>query len=482
MAVVPVRFITACEHGHLDEFPWQQWISCTCSRRDVQLRLEQQGAGLAGLVLQCTNTACPGHQPRSLKGIFGEKGLLSNGLGKCAGKRPWLWTDPDCDEQCDATRRVLQRGASNVYWPEVDSALDIPPFEGKKVEILEKYIDGYLGADTPQDQQMLIRLLKLDQQTNMSAQQIHDYYMNYTTTPVDEPLTVEEYKHFMSASDGPVRSQGCEFELDAVRIPDEFEPVLEILVQAHKLREVRLLHGFTRIFPPSGAFSDGTVTSAPISREKLDWLPAVELRGEGLFFALDLEKVRQWESKPCVVERVEALKQAVREDLYDREEFPVNLDARMILLHSLSHALMTRLTLSCGYSNASLIERIYSRTSTPETPGTDMAGILIHTGSPDADGTLGGLVEQGESTRFGQILLGALTDNLWCSSDPLCISGTATLSSARNGAACHACLLVPETSCTMFNRYLDRALLVGEPGTPELGFFSHLLHSQGAIS
>lgn len=493
VAVVPVRFITACEHGHLDDFPWQRWVDCGCERRTARLRLVQRGAGLAGLHLSCLDTSCPGHVGASMEAIFGEHGLSKRGLGGCKGSRPWLSTSPSWDEDCDRRRRVLQRGASNVYWPDIDSALDIPPFEWARRPVLDPYLEKWMSRSESKRVE-LIELLELDRDSGLSVDEITEYYERAAgEATTDEPFTFDEYRHFMSARDR--RIDEPEFELSKVELerrPDEpevddgfvrpFVPLIDLLVQAHRLREVRLIHGFTRIYPPAGAFSDSGVELAPISRKKNPkWLPAIELRGEGLFLALELEQVRQWERQDCVLERVEALKQTVREDLYDREEFPEHLDARFVLLHSLAHALMTRLTLSCGYSSASLVERIYANTAGPESPGPEMAGILIHTGTPDADGTLGGLVEQGEASRFCQLLLEALTDASWCSSDPLCITGTATLSNARNGSACHSCLLVPETSCTMFNRYLDRALLVGEPGNPGLGFFEHLLSGTGGL-
>ena len=483
VAVVPVRFITACEHGHLDDFPWKGWIGCTCDHRTVKLKMVQRGAGLAGLHLWCTNSACPGHTGETMETIFKPFGLKSKGLDACKGNRPWL--SATANEECDQQRRVLQRGASNVYWPDIDSALDIPPLEWERIPELDRFLDTWQTVPAEARIQ-LIGNLGLEKATGMSVSEITSYYERAAGEfDSDEPLTFEEYRHFMSARERDIEHP--EFELTRVALegpdtqsPDDgfirpFVPLIDLLVQAHRLREVRLMHSFTRIYPPRGAFSDDNVQRSPISRGTSKWLPAVELRGEGLFVSLELEKVRAWEQLKCVLDRVDALRESIRGDLFDREEFPSHVDARFILLHSLAHALMTRLTLSCGYSSASLVERIYSHTPGPDSPGPDMAGILIHTGTPDADGTLGGLVEQGEASRFCELLLESLTDMSWCSSDPLCITGTATLSNPRNGAACHSCLLVPETSCTMFNRYLDRALLIGAPGSPGLGFFEHLL-------
>lgn len=56
---------------------------------------------------------------------------------------------------------------------------------------------------------------------------------------------------------------------------------------------------------------------------------------------------------------------------------------RLILVHSLAHALIRQLSLSCGYGSASLRERLYV-----DTNEWEMAGLLVFTSSPDADGTL----------------------------------------------------------------------------------------------
>ena len=104
-----------------------------------------------------------------------------------------------------------------------------------------------------------------------------------------------------------------------------------------------------------------------------------------------------------------------------------------------------------------------------------MAGLLIYTATPDSDGTLGGLASQADPSRFVRTVEAAIKSVAWCSSDPLCISGVHAFTEPTSGAACHACMLVPETSCEEFNRLLDRTMLVGTPEQPSLGFFRDLL-------
>jgi hypothetical protein len=130
---------------------------------------------------------------------------------------------------------------------------------------------------------------------------------------------------------------------------------------------------------------------------------------------------------------------------------------------------MRQLTLDCGYSSAALRERLYTG---PE--GSDMAGLLIYTATTDEDGTLGGLQRQGDPSRMERTVQAALAAQEWCSSDPLCIEDLLTGEDSLSLAACHACVLAPETSCEEYNRFLDRAMLLGVPNDRSTGYFSEL--------
>jgi hypothetical protein len=100
-----------------------------------------------------------------------------------------------------------------------------------------------------------------------------------------------------------------------------------------------------------------------------------------------------------------------------------------------------------------------------------MSGVLIYTGTADSDGTLGGLQARAEEKLFQNTLVGAVKSSAWCSSDPICIEGSMSPREMHSGASCHSCLLVPETSCEEFNKFLDRALLIGTPEDSSIGFF-----------
>jgi hypothetical protein len=465
--VIPVRFITACEKGHLDEFPWQAWIGCKCDKPRIHLRSNGK-PGLIGKIINCEQKGCEGKN-RSLEGAFGKNALRDRKL-RCHGHRPWLATAP---EQCDEFPRVLQRGASNVYWGQSLSSLDIPPFSVDLAELFGVHATSFESTE-PSDWPELIRMLKLEAKTGQPAAVLLESLRKRQTAlteDTDEELEPAEYRQFLKSESEPVIAG--EFHTRPGEVPPELGPYLRGVVLAHRLREIRALVGFTRIHPPSGPFREVRQRLSPLYIAKQPWLPAVELRGEGIFIRFNLDAMKRWELLSPVVENARRLEDRFRRDLFEGEVLP-DCSPRFLLLHSFSHALMRQLSLTCGYSSSALRERLYVGTGDLE-----MAGVMIHTGSPDSEGTLGGLVRQGRPDNLVSAIEGALMTMSWCSQDPLCIHGSSVLSSPRNGAACHACLLVPETSCQCFNTRLDRVALIGTPGTSKderaLGYFRELV-------
>lgn len=143
---------------------------------------------------------------------------------------------------------------------------------------------------------------------------------------------------------------------------------------------------------------------------------------------------------------------------------------RYILLHTFAHALMRQFALECGYTAASLRERLYSRS--PEDQNGPMAGVLIYTAAPDSEGTLGGLVSLGESETLGRHIAHALESARLCASDPLCAEHPPSQrGQTLHAAACHACLFASETSCERGNKYLDRSTLVKTVEHGDFAFF-----------
>jgi hypothetical protein len=248
--------------------------------------------------------------------------------------------------------------------------------------------------------------------------------------------------------------------------PAKYAQWIESVVLIERLREVQALAGFTRL---EAGGDESTAKLVPLRRGPAEWVPAAEVRGEGLFLRLSESKVTEWLPTAQSLEGqffVAHRRWRAQRGLEPALGFPA---LRYVLLHSLSHALIRQFSVECGYAAASLRERIYSSTPSDEEA---MAGILIYTAAPDSEGTLGGLVTLGETANLEQHLNQALECLEICSSDPLCAETTPDQTSmSLHGAACHNCLFLPETSCERGNRYLDRSVLVPTMERGEFAFF-----------
>jgi hypothetical protein len=243
------------------------------------------------------------------------------------------------------------------------------------------------------------------------------------------------------------------------------------IMLVHKLRETRALAGFTRVFPAGAATMEEKMRLLRRAPAPEPWLPAYVVYGEGLFFEFREDLVREWEDREPVRIRIASLDAQYRVQQRNRRQPVEPITPRFVLLHTIAHLLMNRLTFECGYSSAALRERLYV-SSNSQAP---MAGLLIYTAAGDAEGTMGGLVRMGHPGYLEPLIRRALEAASWCSADPVCMEmgrrGGQGPDSC-NLAACHGCALVPETACERFNRFLDRACVVGDMEAPDLGFFA----------
>jgi hypothetical protein len=284
-----------------------------------------------------------------------------------------------------------------------------------------------------------------------------------------------EWRIFIAAAGAP---QSRDFRLRQVAVPEGLEGTLEKVVLAERLREVSAMIGFTRIDAPEELDERSTevaVRSMRISRHSPAWVPSTEVRGEGIFIQFREQAVQAWLAQSSVRKRdIEFRDSHVRWRRARRLE-PAEAHypgMRYVLLHSFAHALMRQLALDCGYAAASVRERVYASQPQPGDTTEPMAGVLIYTAAPDSEGTLGGLVGLGEPEELGRYIGAALRDAQLCASDPLCAEHTPSQQGfTLHAAACHACMLAPETSCERGNRYLDRSVLVETVERGDLAFF-----------
>ncbi len=461
---VPVRFVQACPSGHVDDLNWigvaHQGPPCDAP----SLRLQEGVTGdFSEVRVECETC-------RKSRWLIDLKQPETR--PKCRGTRPWL--GPEGEEACEQPATLIVRTASSAYFSQTDSALSIPEKENALHEAVLKHKAILLNATAATLSAFrTIPQVGADVAPWTDAQVLDAVELiKAGKKPERPPIRTAEFQRFVEAeweTPGQIPPPGVHFFARRAKVPAL--PGVERVVLAHKLREVRVQVGFTRLDFPTPTLQgehDLGVRSAPVGLNT-DWLPAVEVFGEGLFLRLDEQAVQAWEARPEVQAREAALRGAFDAAFSSRDVPPPFPGARFYLLHSLAHLLVTAVSLECGYSASAIRERIYCA---PATDAVPMAAILLSTGTPGTEGTLGGLVQQGRDVHAH--LRHAMRLGRLCSNDPVCAAHDPLGPTERRleGAACHGCLFTAESSCEWFNRYLDRALVVPCLGRPAaLAFF-----------
>ena len=469
--MVPVRFVAACVHGHLQDFPWIRFTHREADGpcRMPRLRLDQGTSGdFSEIRVSCRT--CNASQSLS-------QAILKERAFSCNGYRPWLGLDA-AEPGCEQKLRLLVRTASNAYFAQVESALSIPDPAKDLEDAVRSVWDVLKNADAGS----LPMLRTVVDKVKVALKEYSDDEVLATLRAVHDgrsaprlPLRTAEMLTFRAEDDerpGQLPPPEDNYFARGFTPEGGLPAGLSRLVLAPKLREVRVQVGFTRLEPVSpdlqGEYDLG-VQSQRLALSR-DWLPASEVRGEGFLLELDEAAVHAWEQRPEVIERDRELQAGFDTWKQNRESKGTYPGVRYYLLHSLSHLLMQTLSLHCGYPASSIRERIYCAAHDSDVA---MAGILLFTGSSGAGGTLGGLVEEGR--RLPRHLRRALEEASLCANDPVCGAHSPRGDYAERfleGAACHGCLYVAEPSCERFNLFLDRALVVPTLGRdPALAFF-----------
>jgi hypothetical protein len=466
--VVATRFVRACPKGHVDDVDWQRFVhgvQDTCRR---QLRLDERGTSgdLADLVVRC--------ECGKSRSLYEATLLEMNPLDTCRGARPWLGRNTN--EDCNLPSRLLIRTASNAYFPQVVSVLSLPDRGSGVDTAVQEIWDVLQAVDSIETLAVFKRLPKVTEKlAPYSDDEILKAILAAKGGQAEEkPVKQVELDALLAAPEGFGDDVPVDQNFHARRLPDHAwrrtkrSDGIEAVIQLHRLREVLALVGFTRfeaMTPDIQGEYETDVERAQIALEP-SWFPAVENRGEGVFVQLRAAAVTTWLSRPAVEERLGALAGGHQQWMKDRKSQRPFPGGPYVLLHTLSHLLIQSLAMRCGYPASSIRERIYADGLAKRF------GILLYTGSPDAEGTLGGLVQQ--ARHFEDHLVQALRTSALCSNDPVCaqhVPGKSLENRWLHGAACHGCALLAETSCEMRNDYLDRALVVPVLGVEGAAFF-----------
>ena len=491
--VVPVRFVQCCANGHLSDIDWDRFAHGGArSNCQEDLWLDEAGAGndFNEIYVRCPRC----RKRQALASTKGDNGASL--LGQCRGHRPWLGNFSTEALACTdengkpRTNRLLVRSASNAYFPEMVGAISIPGAEDPLRQLMISHLSDFEKITTAEKLSLALEMDLLkerlaaplrgrDPQEVMALLDAVRGSKGDARTDKPPPLKQQEIKA-LYAPPGALGSAEPASTFHAEILPltdkpgwftDRFDRVLKV----HRLREVMALIGFTRLEPivkgvdgdPIDQHAIGAKRAA-INNKELDWVPAIENFGEGLFLGVSESALQEWSQRDGVVQHSSKHKEACK--LWARNHGLKASDfdwpgKAYLMLHSLAHLLITSAALECGYGASAIKERIYS------FPGQGY-GILLYTSGSGSEGTLGGLVSLAD--RIDQLVAAALERGRLCSNDPFCALHDPENDLEKrysHGAACHGCLLIAETSCEQRNQFLDRAFVVPTLDVADAAFF-----------
>jgi hypothetical protein len=442
--VLPSRFVTACQNGHIDEFPYHWWLmqrgknlSNDCSHEDLILE-QKKGLGLGSLFLKCND--CGGFA--SMNGIFSSEGL--KGLS-CSGKNPWRMDEQEnIDSDCSAPVKAQQRNSKSLWQPIPVSAIFVPPWDDKTANKIGDWWPRILKKSSKEDRKKAIDIylddINDECHTEYTSSRLHELIEkeveNNNKSNID--LKIDEYLAFTKHKNSINHPH---FSTREMKVPDELKSYITQVSEVTKLREVRALVGFKRLNGFDEKKNIGRDIIFEVNKNINPWLPALEVFGEGFFIEFDHKKILKY-IKDDPIAKKDVAKITVDMD---------DIEKKYVFLHSLSHIVMKGASIEAGYSLSSIRERIYA--------GDNQCGILIYTSASDSEGTLGGLSRLAKSERMSRIFKNSYINASQCSSDPLCSYGALSASEEQNGSVCHSCLLLPETSCENFNSRLSRIIV-----------------------
>lgn len=402
---------------------------------------------------------------------------------RCEGGHPFRHSK----EGCGCYPRTVQRGASSVYFPVVYSSLVIPPYADKlnaKIESSKAFEDCVTIINDEDDEDDKLAKIKkkfskwvekISLEIGASISDVEKVLTRKWLEPISGEIDVtsvqyriEEYLALSGELESPTQALG-DFLRESIDIKEYGIPHVKSVSLIEKVRVVNALIGFSRLNPVMNKEDKGFVS---IKEPRTRWYPAYEVRGDGIFIEFNQEEIDSWiSSHPSITERVQRTVENYQKSFIGQNH-PRAITPKFIMLHTLSHLLISQLSFECGYSIASLSERLYCSEADDEK---NMAGIFIYTANGDSEGTLGGLVRQGRPDALPQIFRKAIKNARVCSNDPVCIMSRGQGRDSLNLAACYACGLLPETCCEERNGFLDRGVIVGTYDEPQIGFWKELL-------
>ena len=484
--LIPSRFVLICEKGHIDDFDYGYWLKREAKKngnklnKKLQLRLNR---GIKSSLISHMSVECTANKVKSsFKDLFRFYNASEKGQ-KCNGAKPWLgiygWDRENCDK-CESEYKITYRNSLNVHSKVIQSSISIPSQDQLLPDTLIDDLNERLSFFINDSSLIKAESEFQSSKTNIPAKQIENYILGkldqINDAEIDEiSFRNDEYK-ILRAGGGNKNDPlfFAESKLSSFK-NKTLNTLIRSVSTIHRLTETSAFVGFNRLvsgeIPLLSKEEDLNELKSNLSRStNINWLPAVQSKGEGIFIDFNSKEINKWSKSVNTKLRLNKIETNYNKHRAERGKEDISLNPAYPLIHSFSHLLIHKLSYHCGYGAASLKEKIYTNISTDS--GISMNGILIYT-IGGGDGSLGGLSNIAASGDLEKIIIQSLLDSIWCSSDPICMDSDGQGNGLSNLAACHNCLLIPETSCESFNILLDRNLLIGSEDNS--GYFAKLI-------
>ena len=523
------KFVIICPKGHIDEFPWDEWVhfdrdtkivkKCEKNPNNPQLNFgnDQKSSALKAFGVLCTSCG----KYRNFSGATERSALKEMGI-TCTGKSPWIGPgESPCFDKYGNEQEVrgIQTRAGSLWYSINTSAIKVPKWlhpvniqleDEKNGEELRGAINT--GRKGNQSWEIIWTFIE-SQLTDVKKQVLEQRKRDgvpYSDEDVKSEIIEKLDEIFSDTIDEEIPNQidilnqefddlmkyedttGAYFENDFQLRTSEIDKnktifkYLETVKLVNRITTITALTGFTRDKFPDLINDDNDAKcyiASQAHRETEQWLPGVQSKGEGIFISLNEEEFSKLRTNEKLMKRCKAIIKSFAihtapNDEKKQKKIKDMFDEKFILLHTLSHLIIKSVVKEAGYEEPSLKERIYW--DEKNRNGKNRNGILIYAAG-SSEGSLGGLVRLGQSKLFERVLKNAVDKSQYCSRDPICGDADPERESAStqggkahqiNGSSCHSCCFVSETSCEYFNQLLDRWVV----NNPDEGFFKDFLN------
>lgn len=409
-------FVIVSASGRMFDIPWREFITTDGNivRFDTRnlshnLSLSFSTAGSAERLETKTIRA-------QIDGV-----QQSKNLGSLPNKN---FVDQDGKEYSMA---VIQ--GNNISFVKTISSIFIPIYEISEFEKaairMAKETSLELGILSPNSEQLYSALKRMYPGSNTTLQNVSDFLGDEDFLRDEEKYREYEHQYLLD------HNQVDEDDLNYTKEPfGQFG--VKNLFKINKLKVTHVQEGYSRLHPP-GDPKNPSELNPIFSNGHPILYPAVELKGEGIMFEFDIDKINI---------------------LINQGVF--SFDSISYAIHSFSHSMMKEFEFEAGYSINSLKERLYF--GEDEVQGTRQvkyASVLIYTatGSNSSFGGLCALFDiLGDRSKLEILIENAIERAKDCPNDPICIEEERM----GNKGCCYACNLIPEVACEKFNTELNR--------------------------